>query len=179
MGIAMLSSASWFRNQTSSCLLRFRRLFANVPLSDLIPIANAFECLNHTPIKNTSFLLFPFHSEFAKEKARAQKSGEFQKFREKQQVEDAYNGYLDWITQAGYYSIELESIIRHKGHAFVVVIQTFPLVESCRNDYFTNLRRGKSENGSSKSTRIRRGNNHFFARAQNNYLSSMVLPKAC
>ena len=39
--------------------------------------------------------------EFAKEKARAQKSGEFQKFREKQQVEDAYNGYLDWITQAG------------------------------------------------------------------------------
>ncbi|KAL9960179.1 hypothetical protein ACROYT_G033596 [Oculina patagonica] len=38
--------------------------------------------------------------EFAKEKARAQKSGEFQKFREKQQVEDAYNGYLDWITQA-------------------------------------------------------------------------------
>lgn len=38
--------------------------------------------------------------EFAKEKARAQKSGEFQKFREKQQVEEAYNGYLDWITQA-------------------------------------------------------------------------------
>lgn len=138
-----------------------------------------FSRLNHTPIKNTSFLLFPFHSEFAKEKARAQKSGEFQKFREKQQVEDAYNGYLDWITQAGYYSIELESIIRHKGHAFVVVIQTFPLVESCRNDYFTNLRRGKSENGFTKSTRIRRGNNHFFARAQNNYLSSMVLPKAC
>ena len=93
-----------------------------------------FSRLNHTPINNTSFLLFPFHSEFAKEKARAQKSGEFQKFREKQQVEDAYNGYLDWITQAGYYSIELESIIRHKGHAFVLVIQTFPLVESCRND---------------------------------------------
>lgn len=46
--------------------------------------------------------LFIFsHREFAKEKARAQKSGEFQKFREKQQVEDAYNGYLDWITQAG------------------------------------------------------------------------------
>jgi len=42
-----------------------------------------------------------FRREFAKEKARAQKSGEFQKFREKQQVEEAYNGYLDWITQAG------------------------------------------------------------------------------
>ena len=44
---------------------------------------------------------FFFRREFAKEKARAQKSGEFQKFREKQQVEEAYNGYLDWITQAG------------------------------------------------------------------------------
>jgi hypothetical protein len=45
--------------------------------------------------------MFSNYREFAKEKARAQKSGEFQKFREKQQVEDAYNGYLDWITQAG------------------------------------------------------------------------------
>ena len=45
--------------------------------------------------------MLSFFREFAKEKARAQKSGEFQKFREKQQVEDAYNGYLDWITQAG------------------------------------------------------------------------------
>ena len=50
-----------------------------------------------------SFLMvrYFFRREFAKEKARAQKSGEFQKFREKQQVEEAYNGYLDWITQAG------------------------------------------------------------------------------
>ncbi|XP_048579316.1 muscle calcium channel subunit alpha-1 isoform X2 [Nematostella vectensis] len=38
--------------------------------------------------------------EFAKEKARAQKSGEFQKLREKQLVDDAYHGYLDWISQA-------------------------------------------------------------------------------
>lgn len=50
--------------------------------------------------------MFSEYREFAKEKARAQKSGEFQKFREKQQVEDAYNGYLDWITQAGTWHIE-------------------------------------------------------------------------
>lgn len=40
-------------------------------------------------------------SEFAKEKARAQKSGEFQKLREKQQIDEAYHGYLDWIARAG------------------------------------------------------------------------------
>lgn len=53
--------------------------------------------------------MFSEYREFAKEKARAQKSGEFQKFREKQQVEDAYNGYLDWITQAGTWHIEKKS----------------------------------------------------------------------
>ena len=45
--------------------------------------------------------------EFAKEKARAQKSGEFQKFREKQMVDEAYNGYLDWIAQAGGFLLQL------------------------------------------------------------------------
>ena len=39
--------------------------------------------------------------EFAKEKERAQKSGEFQKFREKQLLEDALHGYVDWINEAG------------------------------------------------------------------------------
>ena len=57
--------------------------------------------------------MFSEYREFAKEKARAQKSGEFQKFREKQQVEDAYNGYLDWITQAGTWHVEKKSCIGH------------------------------------------------------------------
>ena len=57
--------------------------------------------------------MFSGYREFAKEKARAQKSGEFQKFREKQQVEDAYNGYLDWITQAGTWHVEKKSCIGH------------------------------------------------------------------
>ncbi len=44
-------------------------------------------------------------SEFAKEKARQTKSGEFHKIREKLIVEDAVKGYLDWINQAGEYSL--------------------------------------------------------------------------
>ena len=55
--------------------------------------------------------MFSEYREFAKEKARAQKSGEFQKFREKQQVEDAYNGYLDWITQAGTWHVEKKVVL--------------------------------------------------------------------
>ena len=39
--------------------------------------------------------------EFAKEKARAQKSGEFQKLREKRIIDNAYDGYFNWIQQAG------------------------------------------------------------------------------
>ena len=39
--------------------------------------------------------------EFAKEKARQTKSGEFHKIREKHMLDDAVKGYLDWINQAG------------------------------------------------------------------------------
>lgn len=44
-----------------------------------------------------------YFREFAKEKERAQKSGEFQKFREKQMLEEALLGYVDWINEAGMY----------------------------------------------------------------------------
>ena len=47
--------------------------------------------------------------EFAKEKARQQKSGEFHKIREKHMIEDAVKGYLDWITQAE----DLEDVVEH------------------------------------------------------------------
>ena len=46
------------------------------------------------------YSILPFR-EFAKEKARAQKSGEFQKFREKQLLDEALHGYVDWINEAG------------------------------------------------------------------------------
>merc|ERR1711962_1091392 len=38
--------------------------------------------------------------EFAKEKARQAKSGEFQKVREKHMIEEAVKGYMEWIQQA-------------------------------------------------------------------------------
>lgn len=40
-------------------------------------------------------------SEFSKEREKANARGLFQKFREKQQLEEDLKGYLDWITQAG------------------------------------------------------------------------------
>lgn len=41
--------------------------------------------------------------EFSKEREKAKARGDFQKLREKQQLEEDLRGYLDWITQAGEY----------------------------------------------------------------------------
>lgn len=49
------------------------------------------------------FLPCPLHSlssEFSKEREKAKARGDFQKLREKQQLEEDLKGYLDWITQA-------------------------------------------------------------------------------
>lgn len=43
---------------------------------------------------------FLFDSEFSKERTKAKNRGDFQKLREKQQIEEDLRGYLDWITQA-------------------------------------------------------------------------------
>lgn len=42
-----------------------------------------------------------FCREFSKEREKAKARGDFQKLREKQQIEEDLKGYLDWITQAG------------------------------------------------------------------------------
>lgn len=47
------------------------------------------------------------YREFSKEREKAKNRGDFQKLREKQQIEDDLRGYLDWITQAE--DIELEA----------------------------------------------------------------------
>ena len=39
-------------------------------------------------------------SEFSKEREKAKSRGDFQKLREKQQIEDDLRGYLEWITHA-------------------------------------------------------------------------------
>ena len=38
--------------------------------------------------------------EFSKEREKAKARGDFQKLREKQQLEEDLSGYMDWITQA-------------------------------------------------------------------------------
>ena len=40
------------------------------------------------------------YREFSKEREKAKARGDFQKLREKQQLEEDLKGYLDWITQA-------------------------------------------------------------------------------
>jgi len=56
-----------------------------------------------------NLILGVLSGEFAKEKARQQKSGEFHKVREKHMVEDAVKGYLDWINQAA----DLEDVVEN------------------------------------------------------------------
>jgi len=46
------------------------------------------------------FKLFTYFREFSKEREKAKARGDFQKLREKQQLEEDLRGYLDWITQA-------------------------------------------------------------------------------
>lgn len=41
-----------------------------------------------------------YNREFSKERTKAKNRGDFQKLREKQQIEEDLRGYLDWITQA-------------------------------------------------------------------------------
>lgn len=45
-------------------------------------------------------VLFARFREFSKEREKAKARGDFQKLREKQQLEEDLKGYLDWITQA-------------------------------------------------------------------------------
>lgn len=52
---------------------------------------------------NGDFTSFIFFREFSKEREKAKARGDFQKLREKQQIEEDLRGYLDWITQAGNY----------------------------------------------------------------------------
>lgn len=46
------------------------------------------------------FFFLALCSEFSKEREKAKARGDFQKLREKQQLEEDLKGYLDWITQA-------------------------------------------------------------------------------
>lgn len=51
-------------------------------------------------VRSRSLVLICHHREFSKEREKAKARGDFQKLREKQQLEEDLKGYLDWITQA-------------------------------------------------------------------------------
>nr|XP_037876781.1 muscle calcium channel subunit alpha-1 isoform X3 [Bombyx mori] len=56
-----------------------------------------------------NLILGVLSGEFSKEREKAKNRGDFQKLREKQQLEEDLKGYLDWITQAEY----LEPVDQH------------------------------------------------------------------
>lgn len=51
-------------------------------------------------VLHVSIVCFCKPREFSKEREKAKARGDFQKLREKQQLEEDLKGYLDWITQA-------------------------------------------------------------------------------
>ncbi|XP_037069843.1 muscle calcium channel subunit alpha-1-like isoform X3 [Pollicipes pollicipes] len=56
-----------------------------------------------------NLILGVLSGEFSKEREKAKARGDFQKLREKQQLEEDLRGYLDWITQAEYLEPEDEA----------------------------------------------------------------------
>uniref|UniRef100_S4R182 Voltage-dependent L-type calcium channel subunit alpha n=1 Tax=Mus musculus TaxID=10090 RepID=S4R182_MOUSE len=54
--------------------------------------------------------------EFSKEREKAKARGDFQKLREKQQMEEDLRGYLDWITQAEELDLHDPSVDGNLGH---------------------------------------------------------------
>lgn len=56
-----------------------------------------------------NLILGVLSGEFSKERTKAKNRGDFQKLREKQQIEEDLRGYLDWITQAEDIEPEAES----------------------------------------------------------------------
>lgn len=83
----------------------FRCIFRNEFNSRCAERVNYFyfcHCLTNNREKYRELhTLFSFYcSEFSKERTKAKNRGDFQKLREKQQIEEDLRGYLDWITQA-------------------------------------------------------------------------------
>ncbi|XP_070508575.1 muscle calcium channel subunit alpha-1 isoform X3 [Chironomus tepperi] len=62
-----------------------------------------------------NLILGVLSGEFSKERTKAKNRGDFQKLREKQQIEEDLRGYLDWITQAEDIEPENESSTMQDG----------------------------------------------------------------
>ncbi|EAT36648.1 AAEL011280-PA, partial [Aedes aegypti] len=62
-----------------------------------------------------NLILGVLSGEFSKERTKAKNRGDFQKLREKQQIEEDLRGYLDWITQAEDIDPENEANVVQEG----------------------------------------------------------------
>ena len=64
-----------------------------------------------------NLILGVLSGEFSKERTKAKNRGDFQKLREKQQIDEDLRGYLDWITQAEDIDPENEANLIQDGKA--------------------------------------------------------------
>lgn len=64
-----------------------------------------------------NLILGVLSGEFSKERTKAKNRGDFQKLREKQQIEEDVRGYLDWITQAEDIEPDSDGNLMHDGKA--------------------------------------------------------------
>ncbi|XP_067614168.1 muscle calcium channel subunit alpha-1 [Eurosta solidaginis] len=62
-----------------------------------------------------NLILGVLSGEFSKERTKAKNRGDFQKLREKQQIEEDVRGYLDWITQAEDIEPDVAGNLIHDG----------------------------------------------------------------
>lgn len=78
-----------------------RSIFRHELNSRCVERVSVLLTIGKTPrhIYNVPFF-FAICREFSKERTKAKNRGDFQKLREKQQIEEDLRGYLDWITQA-------------------------------------------------------------------------------
>ncbi|EDS27523.1 calcium channel alpha-1 subunit [Culex quinquefasciatus] len=67
-----------------------------------------------------NLILGVLSGEFSKERTKAKNRGDFQKLREKQQIEEDLRGYLDWITQAEDIDPENEAKIIQEGKTMIM-----------------------------------------------------------
>lgn len=66
---------------------------------------------------SSKFHFLAWFREFSKEREKAQSRGDFQKLRQKKQMEEDLEGYMDWLTQAE----DLETVQQGEGGASLKV----------------------------------------------------------
>lgn len=109
----------------SGCAQRVSRLLSPLSHPSILPVyVNILKKTKKKQIKACCFTLCP--REFTKEREKARSRGEFQKLRERQQLDEDLHGYMEWITHAEVLDADREG----KGQHY----ETAAAASLCRDD---------------------------------------------